>query len=213
MTKSRLSRGRQPLKHTLSSISHVKTDASAVDSMRQPLTSPPKEGLAGRSGPVHGGSERRGRSRATKRGFADFQNRVPRSSQLRRKGIRRDTTGWIRERKMMPLDLKNQVTAPSNQPEMQSVEQDLFALNAFAPDLLEHVPAMFEETVRQSLTYMLGSKESKGVLAWFRGSELVSRQWVFARLVSVYGDRASPLQKMIDRVFGIRIHELVQQLP
>jgi hypothetical protein len=114
---------------------------------------------------------------------------------------------------MMPLDLKNQVTAPSNQPEMQSVEQDLFALNAFAPDLLEHVPAMFEETVRQSLTYMLGSKESKGVLAWFRGSELVSRQWVFARLVSVYGDRASPLQKMIDRVFGIRIHELVQQLP
>jgi hypothetical protein len=33
--------------------------------------------------------------------------------------------------------------------------------------------------------YMLGSKESKGVLAWFRDIELASREWVFARLVSV----------------------------
>jgi len=95
---------------------------------------------------------------------------------------------------------------------MQSVEQDLFALNAIAPDLLEHVPVLFKETVRESLSYMLGTKESKGVLARFRDDELASRPEVFARLVSVYGTRASPLQKMIDRVFGMRVHNLLQQL-
>jgi len=112
----------------------------------------------------------------------------------------------------MPLDLKDKVTDVADQAETLSVEQDLLALNAIAPDLLEHVPVLFEETVRGSLTYMLGAKESKGVLSWFRGHELASRQEVFARLASVYGDRASPLQRMIDRVFGMRVHELLQQL-
>ena len=119
---------------------------------------------------------------------------------------------------MMPQDLKSKtsdlakIAAIADQPEMQRVEQDLFSLNATAPDLLEHVPVMFEETVRESLTYMLGTNESRGVLAWFRGSELTSRQWVFARLTSVYGIRASPLQNMIDRVFGMRVHDLLLQL-
>jgi hypothetical protein len=113
---------------------------------------------------------------------------------------------------MMPLDLKNKAEELADQPEMQSVEQDLFTLNAIAPDLLEHVPVIFEATVRESLTYMLGSKESRGVLAWFRGNELASRQWVFARLLSVYGTRSSALESMIDRVFGMRVHDLLRQL-
>jgi hypothetical protein len=113
---------------------------------------------------------------------------------------------------MMPQDLKNEGLALVIQPEMQNVEQDLFSLSAIAPELLEHVPVIFEATVRESLMYMLGSKESRGVLAWFRDSELASREWVFARLVSVYGARASPLQNMIDRVFGIRVHDLLRQL-
>jgi hypothetical protein len=112
---------------------------------------------------------------------------------------------------MMPLELKNEAII-AGQPEMQSVEQDLFALNAIAPDLLEQVPVIFEATVRESLAYMLGSKESRGVLAWFLDNELASRQWVFARLASLYGDRASTLQNMIDRVFGMRVHDLLRQL-
>jgi len=113
---------------------------------------------------------------------------------------------------MMPLDLKNEPIELANQPEMQGVEQDLFTLSAIAPDLLEHVPVIFEATVRESLTYMLGSKEARGVLAWFRDNELASRQWVFSRLASVYGEKASPLQNMIDRVFSMRVHDLVRQL-
>ena len=97
-------------------------------------------------------------------------------------------------------------------PGIPTVEEDLLTLNAMAPDLLEHVPVLFEETVRGALSYMLGGKESGNVLAWFRGDELTNRQGVFARLASVYGERASPIQKMIDRVFGIRVHELLQQL-
>ena len=113
---------------------------------------------------------------------------------------------------MMPLDLKNEAVELAILPEVQNVEQDLFTLNAMAPELLEQVPFIFEGTVRESLMYMLGSKESRGVLAWFRENELASRQWVFARLVSVYGVRASPLQNMIDRVFGMRVHDLLRQL-
>jgi hypothetical protein len=113
---------------------------------------------------------------------------------------------------MMPLNLKNEVIELADKPETQNVEQDLFTLNAIAPDLLEQVPVIFEATVRESLTYMLGSNESRGVLGWFRDNELASRQWVFSRLAAVYGERASPLQNMIDRVFGMRVHDLLRQL-
>ena len=105
------------------------------------------------------------------------------------------------------------VTELSQRQETRGVEEDLFSLNAMVPELLEHVPVLFEETVRDSLNYMLGTKESTGVISWFRGDELACRQGVFARLSAVYGEKASPLQIMIDRVFGMRVHELVRQLP
>jgi len=92
------------------------------------------------------------------------------------------------------------------------VEEDLLTLNVIAPDLLERVPVLFAETVRESLSYMLGTKESGNVLGWFRESELANRAGVFDRLVSVYGAKASPIQKVIDRVFGMRVHELLWQL-
>jgi len=98
-------------------------------------------------------------------------------------------------------------------PEAQSVEEDLFVLNAMSPSLIEHVPVLFEETVKESLSYLLGAKESARVLGWFRGNELASRQGVFDRLTTLYGNRASPLESVIDRVFGMRVHELVRQLP
>jgi len=113
---------------------------------------------------------------------------------------------------MMESELKRETRGLVNQQGMQTVEEDLLTLNAMAPDLLEHVPVLFEETVRGSLSYMLGAKASRSMLEWFRANELTDRSGVFARLTSVYGERASPLQNMIDRVFGMRVHELLQQL-
>jgi hypothetical protein len=98
-------------------------------------------------------------------------------------------------------------------PSAQGIEEDLFSLSALAPQLLADVPVLFEQTVRDSLSYMLGTRESAGVLSWFRGDELMCRDGVFARLLEVYGTKASPIQNMIDRVFGLRVHQLLQQLP
>jgi hypothetical protein len=113
---------------------------------------------------------------------------------------------------MMESELKSETRGLADNPGTQTVEEDLFTLNVMAPDLLEQVPVLFEETVRGSLTYMLGARESRSMLEWFRAKELTDRHGVFARLASVYGERASPLQNMIDRVFGMRVHELLQQL-
>lgn len=113
---------------------------------------------------------------------------------------------------MMRSDFKSETARTADKPGMQTVEEDLLTLNAIAPDLLDHVPVLFEETVRGSLSYMLGAKESKNILDWFRTGELRNRQGVFSRLASVYGERASPIEKMIDRAFGIRIHDLLRQL-
>lgn len=113
---------------------------------------------------------------------------------------------------MMRSDLMTETHALADKPGIQTVEQDLLTLNEIAPDLLEHVPVLFEETVRGSLSYMLGAKESKNLLDYFRADELKNRQGVFSRLASVYGERASPIQKMIDRAFGIRVHDLLLQL-
>ena len=95
----------------------------------------------------------------------------------------------------------------------QGVEEDLFSLDVMAPALLQDVPAIFEQTVRESLSYMVGAGESSRVLAWFHAGELACRQDVFARLSAVYGERASPIESVIDRVFGLRVHELVRKLP
>jgi hypothetical protein len=95
---------------------------------------------------------------------------------------------------------------------MNGLEQDLFTLNAMGPDLVDQVPAMFKEAVRESLRYMLGMKESKGVLAWFREAELASRPEVFTRLASRYGDTASPLKTMIDQAFKTRVHSFLESL-
>ena len=93
---------------------------------------------------------------------------------------------------------------------MNELKSDLFTLNAIAPALLEDVPALFEEAVRESLSYMLGMKESKGVLRWLRDARLSSRPEVFARLLSHFGARASPLQNMVDEAFKRRVHTLLE---
>jgi hypothetical protein len=95
---------------------------------------------------------------------------------------------------------------------MNELEEDLFTLNAIAPSLLKQVPALFEESVRESLSLMLGMKASKGAMRWFRDADLGSRPEVFERLASRYGDGASPLQIMIDQAFKRRVHELLEQL-
>jgi hypothetical protein len=90
------------------------------------------------------------------------------------------------------------------------LEQELFTLNAVAPALLEQLPGLFEEAVRESLSHILGMKESTGVLRWLHDAALGSRPEVFARLASRYGDRASPLQARIDEAFERRVRNLVE---
>ena len=97
--------------------------------------------------------------------------------------------------------------------EAPSVEEDLFTLSAIAPELLEEIPALFGETVKESLAYVLGPSASKGVIEWLRSDELQSRQGVFARLAALYGERATPIEALIDRVFGLQVRALVQRLP
>jgi hypothetical protein len=111
---------------------------------------------------------------------------------------------------MTLVELENE---PLDMPGMVGVEQDLFTLNAVAPSLLEQLPTIFEDAVRESLAYMLGRIESKCVLASFSPDQLVDRSEVFGRLVSLYNSRASPLQKGIDWAFQKRVHQLVNQLP
>jgi hypothetical protein len=113
---------------------------------------------------------------------------------------------------MTTTEFDQAVSILAKQPDVQSVEEDLFTLDAMAPQLLGQVPVLFEQTVKDTLSYMLGAKESADVIAWFRSSELGSRPGVFARLLTVYGDKASPLESVIDRVFGMRVHQLVQQV-
>ncbi len=61
----------------------------------------------------------------------------------------------------MQGDLKSETRGLADQAGIPTVEEDLLTLNAMAPDLLEHVPVLFEETVRGALSYMLGGKESE----------------------------------------------------
>jgi hypothetical protein len=131
---------------------------------------------------------------------------------LRHKWLTERPIPEMPEARMISSELKIEARNRTDFGRMDGLEQDLFTLNAMAPDLLDQVPAMFEEAVRESLGYMLGMKESKGVLAWFREAELASRPEVFTRLASRYGDRASPLKTMIDEAFKNRVHSFLESL-
>lgn len=146
-------------------------------------------------------------------GFADFQNRRRAVSGLRHKHLisRQGLDGSV-EAQMISSELSLESKHAFEAKGMNGLEQDLFTLNAMAPDLLVCVPALFEESVKESLGYVLGMKETRGVLTWFREAELESRPEVFTRLASRYGDRASPLEKMIDQAFAKRVHDLLERL-
>lgn len=93
---------------------------------------------------------------------------------------------------------------------MNALEEELFTLNSVAPYLVEKLPGLFEEAVREALGQMLGMKESTGVLRWLHDADLGSRPEVFERLASRYGDRASPLMSKIDEAFERRVHNLLE---
>ena len=111
---------------------------------------------------------------------------------------------------MISSELATNSSKAAGTRDMNDLEQDLFTLNATAPALLDQLPALFEEAVRESLGFMLGMKESTGVLRWLRDARLSSRPEVFARLASRYGDRASPLQDRIDEAFKRRVGNLLE---
>ena len=111
---------------------------------------------------------------------------------------------------MISSELRVEAKNPAEVGAMNALEQDLFTLNATAPTLLDQLPGLFEEAVRESLGFMLGMKESTGVLRWLRDAQLSSRPEVFARLASRYGDRASPLQERIDEAFKRRVGNLLE---
>lgn len=94
----------------------------------------------------------------------------------------------------------------------ETLEEEIFSINAIAPELLEHLPGLFEEAVRGSLTSMLGNTESKSVLASLSHVGLGNRLEVFRSLNSAYGHRASPLQKAVDRSFQALVHGLAMQV-
>lgn len=94
----------------------------------------------------------------------------------------------------------------------ERLEEEILSINAFAPDLLEHLPGLFEEAVRESLTIMLVPMESERVLASLNHVGLGNRPEVFRSLNSVYGHRASPLQKAVDRSFQGLVHDLARQV-
>jgi hypothetical protein len=128
------------------------------------------------------------------------------------------TPNWKAERKAFMTErvisggLRTEPKNAKDPRGMNELEQDLFTLNAIAPALLEQVPALFEEAVKETLGSSLGLKESKGALSWFRDADLRSRPEVFSRLASHYGGGASPLQIMIDKAFKNRVHNFLDSL-
>ena len=98
------------------------------------------------------------------------------------------------------------------QSEVASIEEDLRTLNALVPGLVELLPKLFKKAVVDSIKSGIGGKDFGLVLDSPPGIGPEHRPLVFRFLDSLYGERASELERAIDRRFQSEVRQLLRKL-
>src|SRR5208337_4646317 len=96
-------------------------------------------------------------------------------------------------------------------PRRQTIEEELFALQAIAPVMVEDLHFLFEEAVTDSLANILGDNGARALMRLIAGTNLGSPDQVYEALDSIFHEGAQVLKRAIVEEFSAKLHLLLEK--
>lgn len=96
-------------------------------------------------------------------------------------------------------------------PRRQTIEEELLALQALAPDMLEDLRSLFKEAVTNSLANILGENEARALVMLIGGTDFGSPSRVYAALDSIFHEGSQILKGAIVEEFRAHVHLLLEK--
>ena len=96
-------------------------------------------------------------------------------------------------------------------PRRQTIEEDLFALHALAPVMVEDLYPLFEEALTDSLANILGENGARALMRLIVGTNFESPDQVYEALDSIFHEGAQILRKAIVVEFSASVHLLLEK--
>ncbi len=96
-------------------------------------------------------------------------------------------------------------------PRRQTIEEDLLALQALAPDRIEDLRVLFKEAVTYSLANLLGDREARSLVRKIEETSFNSPPDLFATLDSLLHEGSKALRAAITEEFRLNVHLLLEK--
>ncbi|MDA4123941.1 MAG: hypothetical protein OK438_00630 [Thaumarchaeota archaeon] len=109
---------------------------------------------------------------------------------------------------LMPGNIQRKALGRMSALIKESLEEELIALNAVAPDHIEQLPRIFELAVMDSLTNIVGEGEAIALSKLVGKSGLGEPITVYAQLDLLLGEGSGILKGAIQEEFRVKVHEL-----
>ncbi|HZW85440.1 MAG TPA: hypothetical protein VFE91_06025 [Nitrososphaerales archaeon] len=90
----------------------------------------------------------------------------------------------------------------------QTMEEEIFSLNSLVPDLMEQLPAIFSESVINSVTSIMGDATGETLIRYIGEEKLRSPTKVYESLDTYLQGGAGVLKGAILEEFRVKIHKL-----
>lgn len=97
-------------------------------------------------------------------------------------------------------------------PVKQAMEEELFTLEALAPDMIEDLHPLFKEAVIDSLTSILGENGARAVVVLAAGTNFESPSGVYEALDSIFQEGSQFLRRAIVKEFRTSLHLLLEKV-
>jgi len=93
-------------------------------------------------------------------------------------------------------------------PPSRTIDEEIIDLKSAFPEAVEHLPAVFEESVVSSCKHLLGQKSSKTVLAALEGTDLGNPYEVYSAIDRVLPKGGSLVKSEIAAEFHAKVRSL-----
>jgi hypothetical protein len=97
-------------------------------------------------------------------------------------------------------------------PKRQTIEEELFDLQALAPDMIEDLRSVFKESVTDSMANLLNEDEARALAKLIAESDFGNPQEVFDALDSILHGGSHVIKDAIVEEFRINVHLMLEKV-
>jgi hypothetical protein len=97
-------------------------------------------------------------------------------------------------------------------PKSQTVEEELFDLQALAPDMIEDLRSLFKEAVADPTVKLLGKDEAVALAKLIAETDLGNPPQVFTALDSTLHEGSRIIKDAVVEEFRVKVHQLLEKV-